>query len=112
MVAIGTGDVGHARDFVEAEEIPFPVLVDDDAEAARAARVRRVGVFQLFDPASYAGARRAWKSGHRLGVPGRRTNQLGATFVVGAGPVVKYQHYDAHTADHAPLDEIFAALPH
>ena len=112
VVAIGTGDVGHARDFVEAEEIPFPVLVDDAAEAARAARVRRVGVLQLFDPASYAGARRAWGSGHRLGVPGRRTNQLGATFVVGAGPVVKYQHYDAHTADHAPLDEIFAALPH
>ena len=112
VVAIGTGDVGQARDFAESEEISFPVLVDDRAEAARAASVRRVGMLQLFHPASYAGARRAWRAGHRLGVPGRRTNQLGATFVVGAGPVVKYQHYDAHTADHAPMDEIFAALKH
>ncbi len=107
---IGTGDVDYARAYTRDEHIPFPVLVDDDAAAAKAASVRRVSFAKLFAPASYPGARRAWRAGHRLGMPGKRTNQLGATFVVGPGPAVHYAHYDAHTADHAPMGEIFAAL--
>ena len=110
VVLIGTGDVSYARDFVASERLPFPVLVDDDARAARAARLRRVGMFKLFDPASWSGARRAWQAGHRIGRSGKRVDQLGATFVLGPGPVVRYAHYDAHTADHAPLEEVFAAL--
>lgn len=110
VVAIGTGDAGHARHFVAAERIPFPVLVDDAAAAARAASIRRVRFHQLFQPASYAGTRRAWRAGHRIGRPGRRTNQLGATFVVGPGDRLRYEHRDAHTADHAPMDAIFASL--
>jgi peroxiredoxin len=110
VVAIGTGNADHARHFVEDEKIPFPVLVDDDAAAARAATVRRVPFPKLFHPASYAGTRRAWRAGHRIGIPGKRTNQLGATFVVGPGNRVRYEHHDAHTADHAPVGEVLAAL--
>lgn len=110
VVLIGTGDERYARDFVREHGIPFPVLVDDRAEAARAASVRRVRFLKLFAPSSFPGAVRAWKAGHRLGRPGVRPNQLGATFVVGPGPQVRYAHYDAHTADHAPLKEVFAAL--
>ena len=65
LVAIGTGDVAMARDFVATDGIPFPVLVDDGAAAARAAAVERVGPLRLFSPRSYAGTVRAWKSGHR-----------------------------------------------
>ena len=110
VVAIGTGDVEHARDFVESEAVPFPVLVDDDAEAAQAASVRKVNFAKLFAPASFPGALRAHRAGHRIGKPGKRTNQLGATFVVGPGRSVHFEHHDAHTADHAPMEEIFAAL--
>ena len=110
IVVIGTGNPRLARAFVEDERIPFPVLVDDDAEAARAASIRRVNFLELFHPASFAGTARAWREGHRVGRPGRRTNQLGATFVVGPGSRVRYEHRDAHPADHAPLDEIFDVL--
>ncbi len=110
LVTIGTGNVRYARSFVENEGISFPVLVDDGAEAAKAASIQRVGFLKLFDPASFPGSRRAWKAGHRVGMPGKRANQLGATFVVGPGPVVQYAHHDAHPADHAPLDEVFDAL--
>ncbi len=110
VVAIGTGNVRHARSFIKGEKIPFPVLVDDHAEAAKAASIRRVGFLKLFAPASFPGSRRAWRAGHRVGMPGKRTNQLGATFVVGPGSAVRYAHYDAHTADHAPMDEVFDAL--
>jgi peroxiredoxin len=112
VVAVGTGDVRYAAAFRDDEHIPFPVLVDDDAEAARAASIRRVGPLTLlFDPRSIGGARRAWRHGYRIHKSGKRVNQLGATFVIGPGPVVRYEHLDSHTADHAPLEAVLAALP-
>ncbi len=112
LVAIGTGDARYAKAFVDDEDVPFPVLVDDDAAAARAAAVRKVNFAALlFDPRSFKGARQAHRNGYRVRKSGRRTNQLGATFVVGPGPLVRYEHVDAHTADHAPIPDVLAALP-
>lgn len=112
VVAIGTGDERYAKAFVADEQVPFAVLVDDDGEAARAASVKRVDPARLlFDPRAFRGARRAHREGHRIHKSGKRVNQLGATFVVGPGSQVHYEHLDAHTADHAPLDEVLAAVP-
>jgi hypothetical protein len=36
--------------------------------------------------------------------------QLGATFVVGPGTQVRYEHVDDHSADHAALEDVLAAL--
>lgn len=111
VVAIGTGNVGYAAAFVADEDVPFPVLVDDDARAANAASVHRVGFVRLLtDRRSRDGAKRARASGHRIHKAGRRVTQLGATFVVGPGDEVRYEHVDDHSADHAPLDEVLAAL--
>jgi len=107
---VGTGSAAHARAFVEDERVPFPVLVDDDADAAAAASVRKVPFLKLFDPESFAGTVEAWSAGHRIGMPGKRTTQLGATFVLGAGSVERYAHHDTHTADHAPIDAVLAAI--
>jgi peroxiredoxin len=111
VVAVGTGDVRYAAAFVDDENVPFPVLVDDDGQAARAAAVRRVGPFALVGPRSWPGSRRAWRAGYRVHRPGKRTNQLGATFVIGPGRKLHYSHLDDHTADHAPVGEVLAALP-
>jgi peroxiredoxin len=112
VVAIGTGDERYARSFVADEQVPFPVLVDDDAAAATAATVRKVNFLTLlFDPRSLKGARHAHRQGFRVKKSGRRVNQLGATFVLGPGSTVRYAHLDAYTADHAPLAEVLAALP-
>jgi peroxiredoxin len=112
VVAIGTGDEKYAKAFVAEERVPFPVLVDDDAAAATAAAVKRVNFLTLlFDPRSLGGARNAHRKGFRVKKSGRRVNQLGATFVLGPGSIVRYAHLDAHTADHAPVGEVLAALP-
>jgi alkyl-hydroperoxide reductase/thiol specific antioxidant family protein len=111
VVAIGTGDVRYAKAFVAEEQINFPVLVDDDAAAAHAVSVRRASVFSLAGPRTWAGSRQAHRDGFRVHRSGKRVTQLGATFVVGPGSQVRYAHVDAHSSEHAPLDDVLAALP-
>jgi peroxiredoxin len=111
LVAVGTGDERYAKAFVVDEEVTFPVLVDDAAQAARAASVKKVNFATLlFDPRSIKGARQAHRDGYRVKKSGKRVNQLGATFVLGPGSNIRYEHVDIHTADHAPLDEVLAAV--
>jgi peroxiredoxin len=103
--------VRYAAAFVSDEDVPFPVLVDDNARAASAASVRRVGFLRLLtDRRSRDGAKRARAGGHRIHKAGRRVTQLGATFVVGPGAQVRYEHVDDHSADHAALEDVLAAL--
>lgn len=111
VVAIGTGDASYARDFIADEHVPFLVLVDDDARAAAAASVTKGGLLGVAGPATWRTVVKAWSQGHRQHRRGRRIAQLGATFVIGPGPQVHYQHYDSDAADHAPLEEVVAALP-
>jgi peroxiredoxin len=112
LVAIGTGNVSYARAFVAEEHIPFPVLVDDRAEAARAAAVPKMNFFRLVtNPNSRKAMARAREAGHRIHKAGRRVTQLGATFVIGPGDEVRYEHVDADSSDHAPVDAVIAALP-
>lgn len=113
VVAIGTGDERYARSFVADEAIPFPVLVDGDGAAAQAASLRTIPFLQLlFDPRSWPGGMRARRAGFRIHRSGERVTQLGATFVVGPGPTVRYEHIDRHSADHAPIDVVLGSLSH
>jgi len=110
VVAIGTGNQRYATGFVEEESIPYPVLVDDDAEAARLARVNRGSIANILTPSTYRDSIGTWRRGHRIHKSGKRVLQLGATFVVGPGDRVAYEHIDATTTDHAPLEEVLSAL--
>jgi peroxiredoxin len=110
VVAIGTGNPSMALGFVEDYRIPYPVLIDADARAAKSAAIVRIPFWKMFHPASYGGTARAWRAGHRIGGAGKRVDQLGSTFVIGPGPMLLYEHRDAHSADHAPLGDVFGAL--
>ncbi len=110
VVAVGTGDVGYARAFVDDERIPFRVFVDDEGRAATAAAVPSASWLGLVHPRTWAATRAAWGRGYRIGRPGKRVTQLGATFVIGPGPRVRYEHLDQDSTDHAPLDHVLAAL--
>ena len=111
LVAIGTGNPDLARWLVEDYDLAYPVLLDADAAAAKAASIERVGPLRLFHPASFGATIRAWRAGHRVGLtPTKRIDQLGATFVVAPGGALRYEHRDAHPADHAPLGDVLAAL--
>jgi peroxiredoxin len=110
LVAVGTGDRRYAAAFVREERVPFLVLVDDSAVAAHAASVRTVGWFDLLHPRTWRASMDAWRHGHTIHKAGTRVNQLGATFVLGPGDLVRYEHVDGDSTDHAPLSDVFAAL--
>ena len=110
IVAVGTGDRRYAEAFVRDEQIPFLVLVDDDAAAAHAASLQTLNWFQLMRPRTWKATRATSKRGYHVHKSGKRVKQIGATFVVGAGDRVRYEHLDADSTDHAPLDEVIAAL--
>jgi peroxiredoxin len=110
LVAIGTGDARYARSFIDDEDIPFPVLLDEDGDAARAASVKKGSVLDLVGPRTVAGALKAAAAGHVQHRTGKRGSQLGATFVIGPGDQVRYEHIDGDVSDHAPLEDVLAAL--
>jgi peroxiredoxin len=110
IVAVGTGDPAYASAFVADESIPFPVLVDDRGEAARAAAVPSSSFLGMFHPRTWKKTRETWARGYRIHKAGARVTQMGATFVVAPGPRLAYTHLDADSTDHAPIEEILAAL--
>ncbi len=110
VIAIGTGNADYAAAFVRDEHIPYPVLVDDGATAANAAAVKSSSFVGLFHPRTWAASRETRKRGHKIHKAGARVTQLGATFVIGSGGTVRYEHLDTDSTDHAPLDEVLAAL--
>jgi peroxiredoxin len=110
VVAIGTGDVRYAEAFVRDADIPYPVLVDDDGEAATAASVRTVDWFTLLHPRTWKATRATSKRGYHVARAGKRVRQLGSTFVIAPGDVLRYEYRDRDSTDHAPVDDVIAAL--
>ena len=110
IVAIGTGDVRYAAAFKEETDAPFLGLVDDKAEAANAASVVTLGWFALLHPRTWKASKAAWQQGHRMHRSGKRVTQLGATFVIGPGDVVRYEHIDTDSTNHAPIRDVLGAL--
>jgi len=110
IVAIGTGDTRYAQAFTAEEQIPFLVLVDDDAAAAHAASLKTLNWFQLLHPRTWKATRATSKRGYHVHKAGKRVKQIGATFVIGAGNRIRYEHMDFDSTDHAPVAEVIAVL--
>ena len=110
LVAIGTGNERYAAAFVKDEQIPYLVLVDDDARAAHAASVHKSSFIGLFHPKTWKATVETWKRGHRIHKAGARVTQMGATFVLGPGETVRYAHIDRDGTDHAPIDTVLDVL--
>lgn len=113
VIVIGTGDARYAKDVKDTLGLPFPVLVDDDGSAARVAALKKVTIVSALRPGPWVALVKAMRRSDRTtagGKLGARVSQLGATFVVGPGARVRYEHLDRDIADHAPMAAVLAAL--
>ena len=109
-MAIGTGNQRYANAFVAEEHIPYPVFVDDDAVAARAAAVKTVRFLSMFKPGTWQATKETRKRGYKIHKAGKRVTQMGGTWIIGPHNLVSYEHIDTDSTDHAPLDEVLKAL--
>lgn len=109
VIAIGTGGKRYAKAFIEDEEFPFPVLLDEDGAAAEIVETNSIGMTTYLSPTAIGAGLKSFAKGHRQQKTGRRPLQLGATLVVGPGDELLYADYEDYAGDHAPLDEVLAA---
>lgn len=107
---MGTGGKRYAKAFIDDENVPFPVLLDEDGVAAEIVGTRSLGSGSMLSPRQIGAGLRATVRGHRQRNAGRRPFQLGATLVIGPGDVLRYADYEDYAGDHADLDEVIAAI--
>jgi len=112
LAAVGLGDAAYARAFREESRIPFPLLIDAEREAYRAAALRSASLGHLLRRDNFLARRRARAAGHRQGKLGSNPFQLGGSFVFGPGDVDRYAHVSETFGDNAPVSRLLAALDH
>jgi peroxiredoxin len=108
LVVVGNGRPEHAEDFREQHGLEFPLVVDPELEAYRAAGLRR-GMLDALGVRTFGHALRALSRGARQGAVLGDPWQLGGTFVIRDGGVV-YRHVSREAGDHPSPREILAAL--
>ena len=110
LAAIGLGDPAHARAFRAEAGITFPLLVDADREAYRAAGLGSASLLHVLRPDNIVAGLRARAAGHRQHRRGPNPFQLGGSFVFGPGNVDRYAHVSRTFGDNAPVFALVAVL--
>ena len=111
LAAVGLGDANYARLFREETGITFPLLVDDQRAAYRAAGLRKANLLHLLRGDNAKARKRAQAAGHRQLRTGRNPFQLGGSFVFGPGNVDRYVHVSQTFGDNASPGDLLAAIP-
>jgi hypothetical protein len=110
LAAIGLGDAAYARAFREDSGIGFPLLIDAERLAYRAAELQSASLLHVLRPDNIAALLRARAAGHRQHRKGPNPFQLGGSFVFGPGHVDRYAHVSRTFGDNAPVAALLAAL--
>ena len=110
VAAIGLGDAAYARAFRRESAIDFPLLVDAERQAYRAAELRSAPLLHVLRPDNIVAGLRARAAGHRQHRRGPNPLQLGGSFVFGPGDVDRYAHVSKTFGDTAPVSALLAAL--
>jgi hypothetical protein len=111
LAAIGLGDTHFARSFREQTGITFPLLIDADRQAYRAATLGKANLLHLFRSDNAAARKRAKAGGHQQKRLGKDPFQLGGSFVFGPGNIDRFHHLSQTFGDNASVEDLLAALP-
>jgi len=111
LAAIGLGDRHYASVFREETGITFPLLIDEERRAYRAAGLGSANLLHLLRGDNAASRKRARAAGHHQHKFGKNPFQLGGSFVFGPGNVDRFAHISETFGDNAALDALLAALP-
>jgi methylphosphotriester-DNA--protein-cysteine methyltransferase len=110
LAAIGLGDRNYARIFREETGITFPLLIDEQRKAYRAAGLRNANVLHLLRSDNFSARQRAQSAGHSQHRLGQNPFQLGGSFVFGPGNVDRFAHVSRTFGDNASIEALLGAL--
>jgi hypothetical protein len=110
LAAIGLGDRQYARFFREKTGIAFPLLIDEQRLAYRAAGLKSANLLHLLRRDNAAARTRARAAGHRQHKTGQNPFQLGGSFIFGPGNIDRFAHVSKTFGDNASVDALLAAL--
>ena len=110
LAAIGLGDRAYARLFREETGITFPLLIDEQRQAYRAAGLRSANLLHLLRRYNARARHRARAAGHRQHKLGPNPFQLGGSFVFAPGNVDRFAHLSQTFGDNASPAGLLAAL--
>jgi hypothetical protein len=110
VVAIGLGDARYAAAFRDETGIPFPLLVDGDRRAYRAAGLANGSLLTAFHSDNRQARARAKAAGHRQHKTGKNPLQLGGSFVFAPGDRDLYLHASEYFGDNTPVADLLAVL--
>jgi len=110
VAAIGLGDFNYARAFREDTHIDFPLLIDAERVAYKAAGLRSANILHLLRRDNAASRKRAKAGGFRQHKLGENPFQLGGSFIFGPGDVDVYARLSETFGDNAPIGEVVEAL--
>lgn len=119
IAAIGLGGMDYARRFREEFHISFPLLVDEDSAAHRAATLKKANFLHVFRKDNATARKRASAAGFSqfydfkvsLSGLGKDPFQLGGSFVFAPGDRDIYSHISQTFGDSAPIADLIAAIP-
>lgn len=111
LAAIGLGDRNYARMFREETGIAFPLLIDENREAYRAAGLKSANLLHLLRSENAAARKRARADGHHQHKLGQNPFQLGGSFVFGPGNVDRFAHISQTFGDNATVAALLEAIP-
>jgi AhpC/TSA antioxidant enzyme len=110
LAAIGLGDRHYARVFREEVGINFPLLIDEERLAYRAAGLKSASLLHLLRSDNARARERARASGFRQHKTGKNPFQLGGSFVFGPGNSDRFAHISKTFGDNADPAALLAAL--
>ena len=120
VIAVAQGDPLQAAHFVNQFRIPFPLLADPLRQAFQAYGLSAGSLAQTIGPRVIRQMVGTGIQGYLPGVTehvrimtgkdSASLRQLGGTFVVGQGGMLRYAQVGTPIYKHPPLDELWAAL--
>lgn len=109
LVVVGNGRPDQAADFRDDQEISFPLLVDPELRAYKAAGLKR-SVMSAIGPKVFTHAFRALRAGKLQGRTQGDPWQQGGIFVIRPDGRVKFAYVSQEAGDHPDPADILAAL--
>jgi hypothetical protein len=110
LAAIGMGDANYASLFREETGIDFPLLIDENRLAYKAAELKSGNMLHLLRSDNATARKRARAAGHHQHRTGQNPFQLGGSFIFAPGDRDIYTHVSKTFGDNAPIDGLLAAL--